>query len=520
MRIAVSMMAAVLAAACVARADVRLPAIFSDHMVIQSGTEVAVWGWASPEERIGVKLGSHSMDVKADAEGQWLARFPPIKADEHVSLTVEGRSNSVEVNDIVGGEVWLACGQSNMAYGLNGAIGGREAAAEANYPSIHLFTVGRVIANQPKADCGGSWRMCTPQTAGGFSAVGFFFARRLQNDRGVPVGIINASLNGTTCEAWTRKQALLGDKDLRLLVDKWDAKVKAYDPTLETERFAAAMAAYRAKLKLWEQEDANAKAQGLSSPRKPQMPSMVTSPLDTNNYPGNCYNGMISPLTRFPVRGVIWYQGESNAGEPLIYTRLFSTLIADWRRQWNAGDMPFIFVQLPWRGKSEQGDAEESWAAMREAQARVLSLPRTAMVVTVDNAEGILHPRDKRPIGERLAVAAGALVYGSKVTARGPVYSQYMGIGDTVMLTFSHTDGGLVAKGGRLTGFSVAGKDRRFVPAQAKIVDGKVEVRADGVVSPASVRYGWMNSQTPTLCNGLGLPAEPFRTDNWKLDEK
>lgn len=503
-----------------ARAEVRMPAIFGDHMVLQSGVGVNIWGWAAPDEQIHVQLGSQTADARAGAGGKWSVQLQPLKTGENVSLAVRGQANSLNFNDVVAGEVWIASGQSNMALGLNGALGGKEAAADANYPSIRFFTVDKVPSSQPKADCGGRWRPCSPETAGSFSAVGFFFAMKLQHDLGVPVGIINASLNGSTCESWTRKEVLQGDRELKHLVDEWDAKVRAYDPGLETERYSAAMTAYHMKLKTWEQEDADAKAQGTRSPKRPQMPSMIVSPLEMSNYPGNCYNGMLAPLVRFPVKGVIWYQGESNAGTPGVYTRLLSTMISDWRGQWHIANLPFIFVQLPWRGKADQGIADEAWAPMREAQARVLSLPMTAMVVTVDNTEGILHPKDKRPVGERLALAARGLAYGEKLPCMGPVFSHYVARGQVVTLKFTHADGGLVARGGMLTGFSVAGEDRVLVPAKARIVGDRVEVMADGVTSPRSVRYGWMAGQSPSLFNGAGLPAEPFRTDSWRLEGK
>ena len=275
--------------------QVRMPAIFGDHMVLQSGVETPVWGWADPGEKVTVRLGTSTVDTKADVNGNWLVRFSAMKGGQEASLTIQGQTNKVVFSDVVAGEVWIASGQSNMALGLSGTLGGKEITAEANYPSMRLFTVSRTIADRPKTDCGGTWHMCTPQTVGSFSAVAFFFARKLQQDTGVPVGIINASLNGTTCEAWTRKEILQGDNELKHLVDGWDAKVKAYDPELENERYSLAMAAYRIKLKAWEQEDANSKTQGTKSPKKPQMPAMIASPVAQSNYPGSCYNGMIAP---------------------------------------------------------------------------------------------------------------------------------------------------------------------------------------------------------------------------------
>jgi sialate O-acetylesterase len=502
------------------QAKVSVPAILGDHMVIQSGVPVNVWGWASPGEQVSVSWGQQSASTRADEKGNWLVRLNPVKAGTKADLVVNGQANSIKLMDVVAGEVWVACGQSNMALGLKGARGGKEAAAEANYPNIRFFAVSREPSNKPKADCGGSWKVCSPDSAEGFSAVGFFFARKLQHDIGVPVGVINASLNGTTCETWTRRDILVQDKGLKDITDGWDAKAKAYDPALEAERYSAALSAYRIKLKDWEAADANAKANGQKGGKKPQIPAMIESPLESNNYPGNCYNGMILPLLPLAVKGVLWYQGESNAGFPDSYTRLLSAMIADWRAGWHNDNLVFLIVQLPWRDKGQDGNVMESWALMREAQSKVLSLPATAMIVTVDNREVILHPTNKQPVGERLAKAAAGIAYGAKAPYRGPVFSHYVSKGDTLILKFTHTDGGLVASGDSLTGFSVAGEDRVFKPAQARIVGDRVMVRADGVPSPRSVRYAWMAGQWPSLYNGVGLPAEPFRTDNWRMDAK
>jgi len=489
--------------AVVSQADVTPHALFRDHAVLQREVPVPVWGTASPGENVSVRLADRpAVTTTAGADGRWQVHLPAQPAGGPFKLVFEGK-NRIELNDVWLGEVWLCSGQSNMERQLglrNGQqplVNWEQEVASANYPKIRHFAVERMPSDTPLADTTGKWDVCSPQTAAQFTAVGYYFARDLQRELGVAVGLIHSSWGGTPAEAWMRQDLLAGE--FPEVIAAQENAVAAYGVALEkfkTEEPALLLA--------WQEADAAAKAAGKPSPGKPAPPR---NPSTTQNRPSSLYNGMIAPLQPYAFRGVIWYQGESNAGRAEAYRTLFPALIRDWRTQWGQGEFPFLFVQIaPYKSQPPE---------IRDAQLHTWrTTPNTAMVVTTDvgDAEDI-HPTRKEPVGSRLALAARALAYGEALDYSGPRFTAFKIEGSKVILSFDHVGGGLVAKDGALRGLTISGDGKTFVPADAVIVGETVEVSASAVAAPVAVRYGWTNAPDVNLFNSAGLPASPFRTD-------
>jgi len=488
-----------------AAAQVRLPALFADHMVLQQGKPAPVWGWAAPGEQVTVRLGDRQAAATADASGRWLAQLPPLAAGGPHELTVQA-SNTITRHDVLVGEVWIASGQSNMEWPLRRAANADQEIAQADYPLIRCFTVTKAVAPEPQAECQGEWVICSPDTADDFSAVGYFFVRELHQRLGVPVGLINSSWGGTPAESWTSRAALLADPELAYLVGNWDQAMAKY-----TEDCLLPAAQVRDWL-------ARAEAARTAGQPLPQPPPSAW-PDDPRRNPwlaGGLYNGMIAPLVPYALAGAIWYQGESNAGRAYQYRRLFPALIQDWRRAWGQGEFPFLFVQLAnfMPARPEPGDS--AWAELREAQLLTLALPTTGMAVIIDIGDAAdIHPANKQDVGRRLALAAQALAYRQRVAYSGPIYRALTVEGDRLRLHFRHTGGKLVARGGPLQGFAIAGEDRFFVWAQARIEGNTVVVWSPQVPRPVAVRYAWADNPVCNLYHQGGLPASPFRTDDW-----
>ncbi len=495
---AVSALLAVLAAGA-ARADVRLPAIFADHMVLQRDASVPVWGWADPGEEVAVSLAGQAKTALADAHGRWTVTLGRLPAGGPHTLTVRGK-NSVAVRDVLVGEVWLASGQSNMEMTVRQARDFAAERAAANHPRIRMFTVRHHAARAAQTDCVGAWQVCSPQTVGSFSATAYFFGRDLHGRLGVPIGLINSSVGGTPVEAWTSLEAQKGQAELRPLLASWERRAAAYDPD-------AARAAYEKQQAAWRTAAARARADGKPAPRPPQRPA---DPRDNTHYPGVLYNGMIAPLIPYGIRGAIWYQGESNAGSEESGARYgvqLPLLVRDWRTRWAAGDFPFGWVQLPNFQTRARG-----WPAVREAMRRALSLPNTGMAIAIDlGEENDIHPKNKQAVGRRLALWARARVYGEPVAWSGPLPAGSTIQGGAVEVRFRHADGGLRAEGGELRGFEVAGPDGLWHRATARIEGGKVIASSGDVKQPTAVRYDWAANPDGNLANGAGLPASPFR---------
>jgi sialate O-acetylesterase len=492
-----------------APADVRLPAVFSDHMVLQRDAAIPAWGWADPGEAIEVSIAGQSARTTADAKGKWSLKLGKLAAKEPVTMSVKGK-NELTVRDVLIGEVWLASGQSNMQMAVSGVNNARGEAAAADFPQVRMFTVARKSVPTPQAECGGKWVVCSPETVMKFSATAYFFGRDLHQALATPVGLINASWGGTPIEAWTSMDVQEGDKDLAPIFAPW--KKMTSEPYDEKQ----ARARYQKQKEEWKTRSEKAKAEGK---RPPQAPKPPVAPRLQPRHPANLFNGMIAPLIPYAIRGAIWYQGEGNSNGPnaRLYQKQLPLMIRDWRKRWNQGDFHFATVQLPgFKQRSDDPGAPSGWAVVREAMLRSLSLPNTGMAIVIDAGDATnIHPKDKQTVGKRLALWARAKVYGENIPCSGPLPAGHTIANGEVTLAFSNTDGGLAAKGGELKGFAIAGSDRKWVWAQARIVGDKVVVSCPAVESPVAVRYAWADNPDCNLTNGAGLPASPFRTDDW-----
>ncbi len=489
-------------------ADVKLPALIGDNMVLQQGKKVAIWGTADPGENISVTMGEQKATATADSDGHWKAELGPLKAGGPYDVTIVGK-NTITLHNVVVGEVWVCSGQSNMEMAVGNsprAWGGvknyEKEIAAGNYPLLREFTVKKAVAGKPQTEVQGQWMVASPQTVGEFTAVGYFFGRDLHKALKVPVGLIHSSWGGTPAEAWTSAEALATNPDLKPLLDDWARKVADYPKLLDQ---------YKQQLNDWAQAAEKAEAEGaIAPPASPMPPDPRSSPWRA----AGLYNAMIAPLLPYAIAGAIWYQGESNADRAYQYRELFPAMIRDWRRAWGEGDFPFLFVQLA--HFIQNFGPKSSWAELREAQSMTLSLPKTGMAVAADIGDPYdIHPKNKQEVGRRLALAAEAIAYGRRVVYSGPVYDSMTKEDGSIRLKFKDVDGGLVTKGGSLRGFEIAGQDRKFVLAEAKIDGETVVVQSSKVLRPVAVRYAWADNPDCTLYNKAGLPASPFRTDDW-----
>jgi len=503
-------------------AEVKPNPLFSDGAVLQQGIEVPVWGTAKDGEKVNVTFDGQNAGVTAK-DGKWLVRLKPHKAGGPFAMTIAGE-NTITVNNVLVGEVWICSGQSNMAFTFNGADTAATEAPMANYPKLRMYTVDRKMAVEPMAEAPGSWVECTPESVKGFSAVGYFFGRDIHKATGLPVGMIHTSWGGTPAQSWTSLSGLEKEQELAGYVAAIKALATAYPEA--KAKYPKALEDYQAKLKQWNEECGNAytetlktwsgdnkkaKDEGRPEIPKPQpatpKPAQPAGPEGGPGAPTVLYNAMVAPLLPYAIKGVIWYQGESNAGKSKEYQTLFPRMISDWREKWGEGEFPFLFVQIaPFNGQPPE---------IREAQLLTLKkVPHTGMAVTTDvgNATDI-HPKQKEPVGTRLALAARALAYGEKIECSGPIFERLKIEGARALVGFNHIGGGLVAKDGELKGFTIAGEDKKFVPAKAEIKDGVVVVSSEQVAAPVAVRYGWANVPDVNLYNKEGLPASPFRSD-------
>lgn len=488
--------------------DVSLPAVFADEMVLQRGVRAPVWGKGEPGEVVTVRIQDQKHKVTADKWGRWEVRLDRMRAGGPHELIVSGE-NTLTFENVLVGEVWIAAGQSNMRMRVERSANAEAEIAAANYPRLRVCKVRAKTAQEPQYTIECKWERATPETAGVFTAVGYFFARAIQRELDVPVGIIDASWGGTRAEGWMSREAIETNPAFWGLVEEWREKIAAWDP-LEAERINKKLLAE------WETACEEARAKGEEEPRKPWP---ERSPATYKNRPSNIYNGMVHPLMPFATRGVIWYQGESNAYAPQVYRTMFPALIDDWRENWEQGDFPFLFVQLASYHAVEPEPTESSWAEVREAQLDALARPNTAMAVAIDIGDADdIHPKNKQEVGRRLALAALAKVYMRELVYSGPVFDLMRVEGDRIRLTFWHVGSGLEANDGEeLRCFSIAGADGKFVWAEAQIEGDTVVVSSEEVSEPVAVRYAWQdNPGEVNFYNKEGLPASPFRTDDWE----
>ncbi len=614
----------------------RLPALFQDHMVLQRSQPVRVWGWERPGRTVSVTLARARASARADRAGRWEIRFAPLPVGGPYTLHVEG-SRKITVVDVLVGEVWLASGQSNMAFPFSGSHDVMFETPRADLPGIRFFSVGLGEAERPIEDVRGRWEVCSPVTVQNCSAVGYYFAKRIHAALNIPVGLIVSAWSGTQIESWAPAKSMrqagslkgvfsrwratpagqrivldgptefdIRLKDVRLLPAEpgqepallvppgsrlngardikrvWRSSVESADIDWEGKsrrevRFrgrimpgewawaerslrpdwsparldgysalefsargkgALAVALEQPSVRDWDRFSsgvfplgenwargrvpfAQLRQEGWGI-RKRLTLDEISSIMFMNvparsgpGLPGGLFNSMIAPLARYGIRGVLWYQGEGNAGRASEYRALLGAMMGGWRRAFGKPKLPFLIVQLPNYGTG-QG---ESWAALREAQLKAaLELPGVGLAVTIDLGEpGNLHPANKRDIGTRLVLCALGIVYGFPMVYCGPVYRDMVVENGGVRLKFAHTGGGLAARWGTLCGFKLAGPDRKFIPAEARIEGHTVKVRNPRIARPVAVRYAWADSPQCNLCNREGLPASPFRTDSWPL---
>jgi sialate O-acetylesterase len=443
-----------------------LASVFSDHMILQRDMKVPIWGKAMPGSKVTIEVAGEKKETTADENGKWKAAVGPLKTgSKPLEVTVSSGDDSLKLADVLVGDVWIASGQSNMEWPVTAAKDAETELAVADWPEIRFIDVPNVTADEPadKFESAG-WQACKPENIGGFSAVAYYFARELHKELHVPIGLIGANWGGTYMEAWTSHEALASSDTFKAVAEAGYAPPKTPE---EAEQ------------------------------RKKAGP----------NQPSRLFNGMISPLIPYGIRGVIWYQGESNAGRHGEYAELSKLMISDWRKRWDQGDFTFLLVQLAaW----EPG--QDSWPPLREAQVETLELPNTGMAVAIDIGDKTdIHPTNKQEVGRRLALAARGVAYGEKIEFSGPVYRKMEVADGKARLSFDHVGGGLKAEG-ELRGFEVAGEDGKYVPAKAAIEGSQVVVWSDAVAKPQAVRYAWAAFPDANLYNGEGLPAGPFRT--------
>lgn len=617
-------------------AVIKLPSFITDNMMIQRDAPVKIFGWADRGENISVEFNGKKIETKTGKDGMWKIQFSPMQYGGPYEMNIKGKTENICIKNILIGDIWICSGQSNMEWIVYNSNDAQNEIAQAQYPDIRLLNIKPSLANFPQnnTDTDG-WKICSPQSVGNFSAVGYFFGRDLYRQLNIPVGLINTSLGGTQIEPWTSVSSMLSLKEYKSLIDtlqsagfekrlqkKGDVYLKNladndlgiqqkwYMPDTDlsnwkmtrvpgswrqnigkgegvvwySREFALSPEQAREKIIIslgaindWDETYLNGMKIGsthtrgvireyatcaheqkagkniltvkitsanrfsgfastnnsriycqtnnaripLSGQWKYKISKMGTPIVTPNDYPTLLYNAMIAPLTNFPVKGIIWYQGESNSNEAYKYRILFSNMIQDWRNAWKQSDLPFYFVQLTSFGPKE-GASNSNWAELRESQHKALSLPYTGEAVTIDIGDAKeIHPRNKQDVGYRLALNALAKTYGKKIEYSGPEYHSMKIVGDKIIITFDHMADGLEIKGryGYLQGFSIAGSDQKFEWAKAYIQGNKVVVYNENVKNPVAVRYAWENNALgANLYNSSGLPASPFRTDNWILN--
>jgi sialate O-acetylesterase len=615
---------------------IRLPKIFSDHMVLQRDKPLKIWGWGNAGETVKLTFNGQTVQAKASRNGTWMATLKPMSHGGPFEMTIAAKSGNISLKNILIGDVWLGSGQSNMEWILRNTNEAEKEILTANYPKIRLFTVEKDQSFTPKDDLkSGQWLECNSSNAANFSAVAYYYGKELQKELDIPIGLINSSWGGTKVEPWISWDLMSKEPEFKNTdITKFEASAK--DIESKQRQYAEAMNNDKGlgekwflpetplqgwkiiklpqewsgtdigntdgivwfrkevelskaqvdsgRLSLGPIDDADVtyvngeeigKETNYSKPRsyavnlgilkegknvivvkvrddqgggglygKPDQlflevkgmriplegewiykPSVLTSDygivnVGPNAYPSHLYNAMIAPVINYPIRGVIWYQGESNTYASYRYIDLFQKLITNWRQKWGY-EFPFYWVQLANFMAPAQQPGESQWAELRDAQRMALSLPKTGQAVIIDIGEADdIHPRNKKDVGHRLAVNALANEYGKNVEFSGPVYRSMEKQNDRILLTFEHARNGLQAynnKYGYVQGFAIAGADKKFVWARAFIENGKVVVYSPAVKDPIAVRYAWSdNPGDANLYNMEGLPASPFRTDQWE----
>ena len=496
-----------------ADAHTELPSIFGSNMVLQRDQANKVWGWAHEGERIAVSIAGQTHRTKADDDGNWSVMLDAMPVGGPHRMVIQGEDEIVFDNIMIG-EVWICSGQSNMAWAVQQANDPDLERLTANYPNIRLISVPQVGTQEAQKDFNGRWSICTPETVGDFSAVGYFFGRRLHQTLDVPIGLIDNAWGGSACEAWINRKILEQDERFAALMEKWQSTEAAFD-------FDAAKSRYAEQVARWEDRAAAAKEAGKPIPRKPRL----NNPMAGNQRPSNIYNGVLKPTIGYGIRGAIWYQGESNASRAYQYRDLFPLMIQTWREEWGQGDFPFYWVQLADFKPEAAKPGDSEWAELREAQTMTMSkLPNTGEAVILNLGEASdIHPKNKQDVAKRLARLALANDYGYKsLVHRSPVYESMKKEDGHIVVSFNHVGGGLDTFDVREPiGFTIAGADKVFHPATAEFARKgagvkSVQVWSDAVSDPVAVRYAWADNPVCNVQNVEGLPLTPFRTDDWE----
>jgi sialate O-acetylesterase len=502
-------------------AEVSLPKFFSDNMVLQRDTEVPVWGWAEPDQSVEVTFGSQTQRTRADESGNWRVRLDAMPASH------EGRelvvNNKLRLKNVLVGDVWLCSGQSNMEWTVRGALNPKEEVAAADYPSIRHIKIDRATSPVPLKDVRSTkgWEVCQPDRVGEFTAVGYFFGRELYQQLDVPIGLVNSSWGGTVIQPWTAPEGFHGVPELASVSEK----IKTVDPSTEQGREAHLRTIQ--EVEKWLAAAKTSVAAGAYPDELPTLPAIGTG----GRVPTFLYNAMIHPLTPMPIQGAVWYQGESNDKDGMIYFHKMKALIQGWREVWSQGGaFPFYFVQLAnFKNSPDKPEGGDGWAVLREAQRRALELDHTGMAVAIDIGEAKdIHPKNKQDVGKRLARWALADTYGKDIVPSGPLFEKISIQGDKVRVHFKYVGSGLMVgrkggleptgevPGGTLKEFAIAGDDKVWHWADALIEGDTVVVSSKDVSKPVAVRYAYrMNPSEANLYNKEGLPASPFRSDNW-----
>lgn len=496
-----------------ATAHIGVPPIFGSNMVLQQKQQNRVFGWGDSGDQITVTIADQKKSTKVNEEGRWEVTLDAMDAGGPHRMTISGHDRLVFDNVMVG-EVWICSGQSNMAWPVTRANDPQLETLTAKYPNIRLISVPQVGTGEPKDSFDGEWKVCTPQTVADFSAVGYFFGRRLHQTLNVPIGLIDNAWGGSACEAWINRDVLEKDARFNDLMSHWRG-------VEEHVNSGKAHDEYQKQLADWEVRAAKARAENKTEPRKPRKNNAMSG----NQRPANIYNGVLHPTIGYGIRGVIWYQGESNASRAYQYRNLFPLMIQNWREEWKQGDFPFYWVQLAdYRSESET-PADSDWAELREAQTMTMSkLPNTGEAVIIDLGEANdIHPTNKQDVAKRLARWALARDYGfESLSYQSPKYASMETAGNAITVSFEHTGGGLDTFDIREPiGFTIAGEDKIFHRANAKILGSgkdrtKVKVWSDPVSVPVAVRYAWSDNPVCNVRSAEGLPMTPFRTDDWR----
>lgn len=499
----------------------KLHSLFTDHAVLQQGIPVPIRGWDHPGQSVTVQVGAQKATTTTGPDGCWRVTLDPVTVGGPFEMEVRG-SERIVVRDVRAGEVWLCSGQSNMHMHLQQCERAEADIASAQCDDVRFFSVPSEASLHPRENVGARWETCTPQSAASFSATAFYFARFVREHIRVPIGLIHASSGDTPAEAWMSRESLEADPALAPIVGRW-RQLFGGKPQTEgifqefQKEWNHAMGEASVRDGRWYRAMVEARRQGKPLTPRPPRPG---GPANKQS-PSLLYNAMIAPLIPCAMRGVIWYQGETNAiqGRSFQYRKLFRALIRSWRASWGLGDFPFLFVQLANHDDFQRELPQPgAWAELREAQTMALAEPNTAMAVAIDIGDpDWIHPPNKREVGRRLALAALSRVYGRDVVYSGPLYESMRVEGNRVRIRFTHVDGELVAKGGELVGFEIAGEDRKFAAAKATIENEEVIAWSESVPKPVAVRYGWADCPSCNLYNRARLPASPFRTDDWPL---